>query len=72
MTIIADLQTLMFLFFFFIFQSEKFKDQLRNVQLEKMSVEDSLGRLHLLKSQDEEQIKKMSGQIDQVSLSTFK
>lgn len=42
------------------------KDQVRNVQLEKMAVEDSLCRLQVLKSLDEAQLTKLHAELDQV------
>lgn len=42
------------------------KDQSRNIQLEKMSVEDSLCRLQVQKSLDETQLQKLNSDIEQV------
>lgn len=51
---------------------ETLKDQSRNIQLEKMSVEDSLCRLQVLKSMDEAQLKKLNAEVDEVRFSFLK
>lgn len=45
---------------------ESLKDNSRSAQMEKMSIEDSLSRLQVLKSLDEAQLQKLKVEIDQV------
>ena len=50
----------------FQFDAGSLKDQSRNIQLEKMSVEDTLCRLQVHKSLDEAQIQKLNSELEQV------
>ena len=50
----------------FFMHLESLKDNSRSAQMEKMSIEDSLSRLQVLKSLDEAQLQKLKVEIDQV------